>query len=323
MAWNNVRDLRVAAETGIPDIPLMLTGRLTGEIVDGDEIDGTPSRFQAGAAAAGFVEIGTVRLDPALGIDVADGRLIASPELGATLRIGRASKAWGRVGKGFRLPTFGDLYFASQYSLRPNPDLEAERVTLDAEIGYGGQVSWGNLRITGSATGWLRHSRDPIIWLSSSTAVWSPQNLGELRASGAEGDLTVEASPGAHGGWRAQLAGSIQKSRVGFGANRNSLPYEPAVAGRLSLQGWVGTVGGRLDVRYTGARTTSIAATRKLPGFLTLDVSARHQLEAGRLGLGLLIRMENVTDQRYQLVELFPEPGRRFSVRLELRSAST
>ncbi len=322
MAWQNVRDLRVAAETRIPDLALILTGRLTGEMVDGDQIDGKPSRVQAGAAASGVVEIGKVRLDPALGIDVAAGRLIASPELAATWRMGSRSKVWGRLGKGYRLPTFGDLYFASQYSLRPNPDLVAERVTLDAEIGYGGQVWWGNLRLGGSATGWVRHTRDPIVWLSSATAVWSPQNLGEVRASGVEADLTVEAGSGEDRGWRAQVAGSLQRSRLGFGANRNPLPYEPSSSGRVSLQGWFARVGGRLDVRYTGARTTSIAATRRLPGFLTLDLSASHRLEAGRLGLGLLLRVENITDQRYQLVELFPEPGRRISVRLEVRSAS-
>jgi outer membrane cobalamin receptor len=78
-----------------------------------------------------------------------------------------------------------------------------------------------------------------------------------------------------------------------------------------------------VDVRYTGSRTTSLAATRTLPGFVTLDISGRHEFLAGRLAMGLLARMENLTNQRYQLVELFPEAGRRFSLRLELRSVGT
>ena len=35
--------------------------------------------------------------------------------------------------------------------------------------------------------------------------------------------------------------------------------------------------------------------------------------------LGLIARIENVLDQRYELIELYPEAGRRLVLRLEAR----
>jgi iron complex outermembrane receptor protein len=99
------------------------------------------------------------------------------------------------------------------------------------------------------------------------------------------------------------------------------LPYEPGTAGRASIEGWRGATGLRLDIRYTGARSTSLAATRDLEGFTTVDVSGRYHFDAGSLRVGVFARIENFLDRRYQLIELFPEPGRQFTLRFEARRA--
>ena len=87
------------------------------------------------------------------------------------------------------------------------------------------------------------------------------------------------------------------------------------------MEAWTGGLGGKVNFRYTGPRTTSLAATRTLDGFLTTELSAHYRFDAGSLRLGAFVRVENVTNQLYQLIELFPEPGRRFSLRLEARRA--
>jgi len=226
------------------------------------------------------------------------------------------------VGQGFRQPTFGDLYFASQYQLRANPDLEAERITFDSELGIGIRTMSGGLEFETSASAWARRTENPIVWLASSVALWSPRNLGELHASGVDLQVELVSRGRAAFGWRAQLAGTLQRSRVGFGGNRNPLPYEPGTAGRASLEAWRGATGLRLDVRYTGARSTSLAATRSLEAFTTLDLSTRHHLNAGALRIGLFARIENILDRQYQLIELYPEPGRHFTLRFEARRAA-
>lgn len=318
-----VRELRAAGDLELPAVPVTVGARLTRERVEGDLIEGTPGRTVGGARVAAALSAGPVRVDPALSLDVSGDLVAVSPELSATWRASSSTRIWGRVGQGFRLPTFGDLYFASQYQLRPNPGLQPERITFDSEAGASAQTSAGSVLLKASATAWARHTKNPIVWLASSVAVWSPRNLGELWATGLELVIDLETSEPGPIGWRAQLAGTVQRSRVGFGSNRNPLPYEPRSLGRLSLEAWNGAIGSRVDLRHTGSRTTSLAATRTLPGFTTVDVSARHSLVAGLLRLGLYLRVENLLDHRHQLVELFPEPGRQFTVRLEARRAQS
>jgi len=318
----DVRELRLAGEVEVPTAPVTLGTRVTREEVQGDAIDGSPGRTTVGARVAAGLASGRFRVDPAVSVDVAGDRVIASPEVSATWLPSETSRMWARVGQGFRLPTFGDLYFASQYQLRANPDLEAERITFDSELGIGVRIMSGGVEFETSASAWARRTENPIVWLASSVALWSPRNLGELHASGLDLQLELVSRGRAAFGWRAQLAGTLQRSRVGFGGNRNPLPYEPGTAGRASFEAWSGAIGLRLDVRHTGARSTSLAATRTLEAFTTLDLSTRYHLDAGSLRIGLFARIENVLDRHYQLIELFPEPGRHFTLRFEARRAA-
>jgi len=316
-----VRELRLAGDVDLPSVPVTVGARLTRESVEGDLIEGAPGRVVGGARVAAALLAGPFRVDPALSLDVSGTLVAASPEMSVTWLANPGTRIWGRVGQGFRLPTFGDLYFASQYQLRPNPGLQPERISFDSEVGASTRTSAGGVLLKASATAWGRHTKNPIVWLASSVAVWSPRNLSELWAAGLELVVELQTSDPGPIGWRAQFAGTVQRSRVGFGSSRNPLPYEPRSIGRLSLEAWSGAVGTRVDLRHTGERTSSLAATRTLPGFTTVDVSARHSFAAGFFRLGLFFRVENVLDHRHQLIELFPEPGRHFTVRLEARRA--
>ena len=316
-----VRELRVAGDMDLPSTPVTLGTRITREEVKGDAIAGAPGRTSVGARLAAGLASGRFRVDPAVSVDVAGDRVVASPEVSATWLPNQETRIWGRVGQGYRLPTFGDLYFASQYQLRANPDLEAERTSFDSELGVSVRVTSGTVEFETSASAWARRTENPIVWLASSVALWSPRNLGELRAAGLDIQVELASRRRARFGWRAQLVGTLQRSRVGFGSNRNPLPYEPGSAGRASLEAWSGATGLRLDVRYTGSRSTSLAATRSLDGFTTVDLATRHHLDVGSLRIGLFAGIENILDQRYELIELFPEPGRNFTLRLEARRA--
>ena len=53
-----------------------------------------------------------------------------------------------------------------------------------------------------------------------------------------------------------------------------------------------------------------------------LEAFARHHVAAGALRIGLFARIENIMDERYELIELFPEPGRHFTLRIEAGRAA-
>jgi hypothetical protein len=319
---HEVSELRAAGDVALPGSAVTLGGRITSEGIAGDMLDSRAVRTLVGVRAAAILRSGRIRVDPALSVDASHGRTALSPELGITWSVDGRTRIWGRVGQGFRLPTFGDLFFASQYRLRPNPELDPERITYDAEVGASGGVPVGNVTVSVTGSAWSRRTEGPIVWISSAVAVWSPQNLGTLEARGLELRVAVEPLRMGTWGWRVGASGTLQDSRVGFGSNENPLPYEPGSTAHVGLEAGRGDIGGRVDLRYTGPRTTTLAATRSLDGFVTGDLSLRQSMQAGSLGLSFFLKVENLMDSDYQFVELFPEPGRRLSVRIEARRAN-
>lgn len=323
-------DLHAGGEVVVPGAGgVVAAGRLSAERLRGDGIAGRPDRWSAGLTlrrtfGAGGRGNDSSRetgfgLEPLVALDVSGGETALSPELGAWIRTGANLRVYGRVGRAFRVPTFADLHFEAAPGLRANPDLEPEKVVLDAEVGleYDGRV--GALPLSVHVAGWSRDTRRPIVWLASSAALWSPRNLDRLSAHGLELQARLEAAERLRGlRWAFEAGLTVQRSRVGFGANRNPLPYQPDAAGRLAAELRSGPTAARLELRLTGSRTTTIAATRRLAEFATLDARLRHRFDAGPLAIDATLGVDNLTDTSYELIELFPEPGRTLRLTIDL-----
>jgi len=321
-------DLRAGGEMVVPRLAdLVVAGRLSFERLRGDGIGGDPDRlsvgltlrraFGAGGASDGSSYAG-LGFEPVLGVDVSRQEAALSPELGAWYRADEHLRLYGRLGRAYRMPTFADLHFEAAPGLRANPDLEAEKVVLDAEFGveFAGQL--GPMPASLHVAGWTRDTRRPIVWLASSAALWSPRNLDRLLARGLDLQGRMEAAGSAPLHWAVEAGLTLQRSRVGFGDNGNPLPYEPDVAGQAAVELQQGATAARAELRYTGSRSTTVAATRRLGGFVTLDVRLRRRFEAGPLIVEVALGIDNLTDTSYELVELFPEPGRTLTLTLDV-----
>lgn len=313
-------DVAASAELRVPSASgLLLASRLRAERLSGDEVAGDPGRVTGGLSASALLRPGIVRLEPALAVDAGGGEAALSPELGVRVPIAAGLALRGRVGQAFRLPTFGDLYFASSYRVQASPDLRPERVRLDAEVGIDAAWTGRAGRLEAGAAGWYRETEDPIVWLASSVAVWSPRNLDRLVSAGVEVRLDLAAGAEQAAGWRGWGSLTLDRSRLGFGANRNPVPYMPGTAVALGLELRSPAWATRTELRWMGPRTTSVAATRELPGFVIADFALARRIHTGGLPLELEARVENLFDRRYELVELYPEPGRRYSLTVRAR----
>lgn len=321
-------DARAGAEVALPGSSgVVLAGRVSYERLEGDGIADVPDRMAAGATLrtvlTGADE--TFGVEPLVGFDVSGDETALSPELGAWLRPVESVRLYGRLGQAYRVPTFADLHFEAAPGLRANPDLESERVVLDAELGLeastpavsGASASAPTASVRLSA--WTRDTRGPIVWLASSVAVWSPRNLDRLVARGLEIEASLASARPASTEWAVDAGLTLQRSRLGFGSNRNPQPYQPDVTARAAAELRRGATAGRLKVAYMGSRTTSVAATRRLAGFVTLDAGLRHRFTPGSLTFDATVGIDNLLDRQYELVELFPEPGRSFHLTVDIR----
>lgn len=300
-------------------LDLRLGGRLSQEALNGDDLPATVHRAVGGASVARSFATGRFRFDPALSLDATAEQWALSPEVGLSMAAGANLTIRARAAQAFRLPTLGDLYFAPAIRVRSNPDLVPERVLLDSELGLRGEWNRGRFGVEADIGAWYRVTENPIVWLASAAAVWSPRNLGRLVSTGIEASFRATTTASESAGWRFSAAATLDRSRLGFGDNQNPMPYRPDATGSLGLERWSRGLTARALLRWTGSRTTSVAGTRALPGFLLLDIALAHALPIGTLPLEVEGRITNLLDRRYELVELYPEPGRLFSLTLRLR----
>lgn len=294
-----------------------LTWRVTWARVYGDAVSAATARAFGGVRVARVQELSPAwSVDGALALDVSDVRTAVSPTLGLSWRAAAGTRLWARAGQGMRLPTFGDRFLRTGVGGVPNPDLQPERVVMDTEIGVSHEDEGRRVRVSG--TTFFRHTRDPIVWLPSVVAVWSPINAGRLTAYGLETGLAWTP----YEGWVVGASGTFQSSRLAFEGYSSPMPYLPAVSGALSLErsGAGGRV--RADLELKGARRTSIYGPHELPPLALLSLRANRRVHALGFEAVVEVGLLNVLDVAYERVELFPEPGRSMEVRLELRPAS-
>jgi outer membrane receptor protein involved in Fe transport len=252
-----------------------------------------------------------------VGVDGATGIGVGlSPTLGVRWRPRPSLRLWARAGRAFRLPTFGDVFLRSGNGTRSDPDLRPERVELDSEIGA--RVTGGDSGFGAGVTAFLRLTRDPILWLPSVVSVWTPINGGFLRARGVEASVGWVPAPG----WQVGLNGTIQSSRLGFDGYANPLPYQAHLSSRASLERRGPGPDAREEIEVRGPRRTSMFGPQQLPAVALVGIRGRQELTVAGFDAVLEVGVSNVLDAAYERVELFPEPGRRFEIRIDVGTRS-
>ena len=321
----SLTSLRLAGSGWLPGLGLELSSYLAREAVTEVGTADRPVRWSGGVWLGRTFETGRLSVQPGVATDLSTAGSAVNPEIALAAQLGPAWTLWGRAGSAYRLPSFADLYASSARSIQANPNLGPERVVIDAEAG----VSWTSSAGTeaddgGSARGgwdvqavaFYRRTNDPIVWVASAVALWSPRNLDRLTAAGLEirGDVPLgDRGPRAGGSF------TFQRSRLGFGDNRNPMPYQPDFAGDIYVGAVVAQIWLRGAVRIEGSRTTTLAGVRRLPAYAVARFDASRGFRIGALTLEAALAVDNLLDVRYELVELYPEPGRSLLFRLELR----
>jgi vitamin B12 transporter len=204
-------------------------------------------------------------------------------------------------GSAFRAPSVGELF----YPFGGNPDLKPERVT-SWEAGAERYFAGGRLEVS---VFW-NELRNLIVFDFASSL---NENVGRARTRGVEVAWRQRIGKGAE--LDAGYTWLEAKDRS-TGADLRRRPRHRAFLSaalspieRLTLSPRVAFVGRRTDAdAITGADT-------ELPSYARFDVFARYDL--GRFAP--YARLENATDRRYEEVDGYPAPGRRWSAGMEVR----
>ena len=219
----------------------------------------------------------------------------------------RLAAAWIRgpvkfraaYGEAFRAPSIGELYFP----FGGNPALEAERSrSIEAGVDWvrGDQGVW-------SVTFFDSKYRDLIVY---NNAVFGFVNFATASARGVEIGFEKKSERT----W-SSASYTLLDSDDGRG---HELVRRPRHSGSLSLGYLRGTLDTSLTIRYTGARQDIEPVLPfgvvGVDAYTTADVTLQHR----RGKLVPYIKLENITDEKYEEVLGYPSPGRRAVLGLRL-----
>jgi vitamin B12 transporter len=229
-------------------------------------------------------------------------------------KVGLCFSLFASVSKGFRLPTYADLFY-QQYRTRGNPQLKPERstsreITLSTGFRFLGSVDL-------KATRFDTDFDDMILWRMGSFATFSPVNT-DARTGGEEFDLSWIPF-----GWKVHFSlNHVHLTTTNLSGERTTngkkLPYRPERSTKLSCRINAGWLSIDYSARVVGERFITEANTVLMPAYNIHDLTAGMSWSWKRLECRLLLSLYNMFDASYQIIENASMPGREWRVGLQI-----
>jgi iron complex outermembrane receptor protein len=203
-------------------------------------------------------------------------------------------KVFGAISKGFRIPTFTDLYYTSPTEIG-NPDLVPESA-VSSELGYRFQ----NDKILAKISGFIRNTNNGIDWLKETPqSPWKAENVGEINLKGFETEFRHQLFP-------------FLNYRLGYTYLDNQ--YKNEELSRYALQNLRHQVVAQLDVKFLKFFSNQLiykySERVNLGSYNILD----EQLNFRYKDLNFYVLINNLTNTKYTETNLVPMPGRWFHV---------
>ncbi|MGI6310596.1 MAG: TonB-dependent receptor plug domain-containing protein [Bacteroidales bacterium] len=212
--------------------------------------------------------------------------------------------------KKFRKPTFNDLFW------RPggNPDLNPENgYTIEAGSENTFHISEKSV-IETDISPYYTNVNDMIVWRPTG-AFWSPENYQKVRSAGVDlsAGFTMEHE-------KIRLSSKLKVNlnhsvaNKADGQERITMLYSP-----LFISSWKNSLAvGIFDLEVTHGFTSArhYSNDRLLDPYNLVDIRTGVNIKAGKGKIGIHLSCNNVTNTIYELIRLYPMPGRYWSAKI-------
>ncbi len=236
---------------------------------------------------------------------------ITSPRIDLGLSVLHGVSVRGGWGQSFRRPPLTALFWKGDVFSAGNPNLRPERAS---EWDFGIRVSRGPVSI--DSRYFERRVDDIIVWERDFTGKYKPQNVPSSFSVGREDHANLRVF--------GELL-SIDYSHVLLDARDRSgetnhegyvLVLTPRHTHDLEADIARGRWGGRFRGRWVSVRYTRRQNDRgkTLAAYRLLDAMARVTLHKHKPNIGISVHLDNITNERIEILERYPLPGRGISV---------
>jgi vitamin B12 transporter len=222
----------------------------------------------------------------------------------------------------FRLPTFNDLY----YNIVGNTNLKPEYANqYNAGITFTKHISEHINSISISADGYYNTVKDKIIAIPNKNLfIWSMLNLGKVHITGVDMNAEAKGDFSTAWSWFIKAAYTFQHAidvtDETSASYKDQIPYTPVNSGSGILQLQYKTWGFGYSNIFSGSRYTlgdNIHANY-LSGWMTHDVSLSKTLPLQHAAIIIKGELNNITDNRYDVIKYFPMPGRSYEISISI-----
>jgi outer membrane cobalamin receptor len=240
-----------------------------------------------------------------------------SPKLGLVLGYEQDWKLLlhANVGRSFRSPTFGDLYY-QDFRVRGNADLLPEKSNdFDAGITLG--IPWLHQPEV-TITYFRQNLQDLIIWELGSFGVFRPTNLNAF-IDGWEYELQWPIWPAFI---NLNLSHIFLNARDRSGrrtTNDKFLIYRPQNTTKISLDIEYGLAQLRYDKRIISERFVTASNTVALPGYTVDDVMLNINFSIYEFDFTAKLMLNNMFNRDYEIIENTPLPGRNWRAGIQIQ----
>jgi iron complex outermembrane receptor protein len=229
------------------------------------------------------------------------------------------------AGRHYSIPSMNDLYW--------NPGGNVDLLPEDAWSVEGGFAFFKNHKKLPSVIITAFHSTvdNWIRWIPVSGGIYVPHNINKVKTQGAEVNTNYSATVSS---WVFSYNISYSWSRseiVATGENNaidtqgKQLMYAPEHMASLLISALRKRIGLDIIYHYTGRRFTTSDNLRSLEPFhLTgLRVSYKPQFKKSNYDLTAYLKVSNLFDESYQVLEWRPSPGRWFAAGVKMNISFT
>jgi iron complex outermembrane receptor protein len=218
------------------------------------------------------------------------------------------------ISRNYRLPTFNDLYWEPG----GNPDLNPEKswnYEAGVEIKKTNKVGW-NIHLNAFS----RSVDDWILWLPSG-AFWQPENAKKVWSRGVDAKVNLSKS---FSRWKWNVNayyGFVKSTNTQASGNSQSsigkqLIYQPMHSGGMNFQINYKKSSIHYEHRWNGSVFTTRDNSTQLEDYAVGNFTVQRKFQTKKVKSSLSVRVNNIWDNSYEVVEFYPMPGRSFMIQL-------
>lgn len=217
--------------------------------------------------------------------------------------------SWGGA---FSPPSLADQFFQEGVLVEPNPELGPERITNEVQVGVSlDAVQVGAVDVAADLAVFRSDIDGMILWVPDFRFIWSPHNF-EVGRRGMDAAVRLT-----HRRSAAVLRGSYSLAAVEYAGPvlTGQVAYRPRHIAAVALDVPFRWLRSEIEARYVGERrTVPGSALNSLPAYWILDIGVSASFRLGSWPSEAFVRIDNLTDERAQLLADFPLPSRALRV---------